>query len=196
MTESVSRTKQSKLDLLAAEIAASDITPQLADGATQLVMGVGNPDADVVFIGEAPGKKEDETGVPFVGASGRFLDEMLATAGLAREDVYITNIVKYRPPGNRDPTTAEKEAFLPYLQAQLEIIQPRVVMTLGRHAGGAFIDELVISKDHGVARDVIFGSMKLTVVPLYHPAAALYNGTMRPILLSDFAQAAQNIRLS
>ena len=113
------------------EIINNNVCPELAAQATQLVFGDGNPDAKIVFIGEAPGKKEDLEGVPFVGAAGKFLDEMLASINLKREDIYITNIVKYRPPNNRDPLPEEKKAFLPYLQAQLEIIQPKIVVTLG-----------------------------------------------------------------
>ena len=108
-------TKQQRLDELKAEIIAENICPELAAHATQLVMGDGNPDADIVFIGEAPGKQEDERGLPFVGAAGKFLNEMLAQAGMTRSDVYITNIVKYRPPNNRDPEPEEKRQFWPYL---------------------------------------------------------------------------------
>src|SRR6478609_8610105 len=127
----MSTTKQAKLDQIKADILKNNVCPDLAKTAKQLVMGDGNPDADIVFIGEAPGKNEDEQGIPFVGAAGKFLNEMLATIDLKREDIYITNIVKYRPPNNRDPLPDEKEAFLPYLQAQLEIIQPTIVVTLG-----------------------------------------------------------------
>lgn len=181
---------QKKLDLLQSEIESSGITPELKSQATQLVFGAGNPAADIVFIGEAPGKKEDEQGKPFVGASGRFLDEMLAAAGLNRDDVYITNIVKYRPPGNRDPLPAEKQVFWPYLLRQIEIIQPKVVITLGRHSGACFIPDLHISSDHGRARKVKHGDYEFLVIPLYHPAAALYNGGMRQILIDDFLTAA------
>jgi len=180
-----------KLSALAAEITENCVCQPLADQATQLVMGSGNSNAEIVFIGEAPGKKEDETGLPFVGASGRFLDEMLSSAGMHREDVYITNIVKYRPPKNRDPTVDEKREFWPYLMRQLEIINPRVVVTLGRHSGVAFIPDLVISRDHGQARTVQFGGREFLVIPLYHPAAALYNGSMRPTLIADFQRAAE-----
>ncbi len=124
---------------LAADIADSNICLKLAQTAKQLVMGDGNADADVVFIGEAPGKNEDEQGIPFVGAAGKFLDEMLAEAGLKRSDVYITNIVKYRPPNNRDPLPEEKEAFTPYLDKQLAIIEPKIVVTLGRHSMEHFL---------------------------------------------------------
>lgn len=179
-----------ELEALSHEIVASGVCGHLADTATQLVMGDGNPDADIVFIGEAPGKKEDEQGLPFVGASGRFLNEMLAAAGMNRNDVYITNIVKYRPPNNRDPSPEEKREFWPYLMRQLEIINPRVIITLGRHSGMCFIPELVISRDHGRARKVKYHEREFLVIPLYHPAAALYNGSMRQTLIDDFLIAA------
>lgn len=184
-----------RLDQLKSEIEASGITPGLASQATQLVFGDGNPNAEVLFIGEAPGKQEDLQGKPFVGASGRFLDEMLESIGLKRQDIYITNIVKYRPPNNRDPLPEEKRVFLPYLQEQLEIIQPKIIVTLGRHSGGCFVPDLHISKDHGKPKrlklqfhDDKTNNFAVVVLPLYHPAAALYNGGMRQMLLDDFSQ--------
>lgn len=183
--------KQTSLDELSKEILESGVCSHLAETATQLVMGDGSPDADIVFIGEAPGKQEDIQGKPFVGASGRFLNEMLAAAGLDRGDVYITNIVKYRPPNNRDPSREEKAEFWPYLMRQLEIINPRVIITLGRHSGTAFIPDLVISRDHGHARRVKYHQHEYLVIPLYHPAAALYNGGMRQTLIDDFLSAAR-----
>lgn len=182
--------KQAELDALAAEIIKAGICSELAAQATQLVMGDGNADADIVFIGEAPGKNEDLQGKPFVGAAGKFLDEMLAAAGLQRPDVYITNIVKYRPPNNRDPLPEEKRQFWPYLMRQLEIIQPKAVLTLGRHSGGGFIPDLRISQDHGRPRRVRLHELEFVVIPLYHPAAALYNGGMRQTLIDDFMRAA------
>jgi DNA polymerase len=194
--------KQLLLDALKARLEASGVTPELAAGAKQLVFGEGNPDADIVFIGEAPGKQEDLQGKSFVGASGKFLDEMLASIGMKRQDVYITNIVKYRPPDNRDPLPEEKKEFMPYLQQQLEIIEPKIVVTLGRHSGGCFIPDLHISTDHGKPKRIRVmkyeirdknektesgDTMELVIVPLYHPAAALYNGGMRQTLLEDFA---------
>ncbi|HEX7259739.1 MAG TPA: uracil-DNA glycosylase [Candidatus Saccharimonadia bacterium] len=176
-------TKQQKLDSLAQRIIERNITPNLASQATQLVMGEINPDADVVFIGEAPGAKEDQLGRPFVGAAGTFLDEMLHSINFQREDVYITNIVKYRPPGNRDPLPEEIAAFKPFLLEQLAIIQPHLVVFLGRHAMSVFLPELKISQVHGRA----FRRGKQVFMPLYHPAAALYNGGMRNALLEDFA---------
>ena len=180
---------------LETELQQADICPELRDSATQLVMGHGNPDADIVFVGEAPGKNEDLQGRPFVGASGRFLDEMLSSVGMNRDDIYITNIVKYRPPNNRDPAPEEKQAFWPYLMRQLEIIKPRVVITLGRHSGMGFIPDLVISRDHGKPRRVRFLEQEFLVIPLYHPAAALYNGSMRQVLIDDFLHAAELARI-
>lgn len=181
---------QHALAVLRQELLDRGVGKTLAEGATQLVMGDGRTDADIVFIGEAPGKQEDIQGLPFVGASGRFLNEMLAAADMKRSDVYITNIVKYRPPNNRDPLPEEKREFWPYLLRQLEIIQPKVVITLGRHSGAAFIPELQISRDHGRARKVIYHGQEFLVIPLYHPAAALYNGSMRQVLIDDFLTAA------
>lgn len=163
-----------------------NVCPELREGALQLVLGDGNADADIVFIGEAPGKVEDEQGLPFVGASGRFLNEMLDAAGLVRANVYITNIVKYRPPNNRDPLPEEKREFWPYLMRQLEVIQPKVVITLGRHSMECFIPDAKISQQHGKPRKVKWHDSEFLVIPLYHPAAALYNGSMRQTLIDDF----------
>jgi uracil-DNA glycosylase family 4 len=176
-------TKQTKLDDIQAQIIADKVTPELALSATQLVFGDGNPNAEVVFIGEAPGKNEDLQGKPFVGAAGQFLNDMLAMIDLKREDVYITNIVKYRPPDNRDPLPEEKQAFLPYLESQLEVIQPLIVVTLGRHSLNCFLPDLQISKVHGQPKRYK-GRIYL---PLFHPAAALYNGALRQTLIDDFA---------
>lgn len=184
---------QKKLDEIRERILKNGVTPELMKSATQLVFGDGNPAADIVFIGEAPGKNEDLQGKPFVGAAGKFLNEMLAGIGLERKDVYITNIVKYRPPNNRDPLPEEKKAFLPYLQAQLEAMQPKLVVTLGRHSMNCFLPDLQISKIHGEPKRIRI-SMKagddvltIVILPLFHPAAALYNGGMRQTLIDDFA---------
>lgn len=182
--------KSDALEQIRADILRENICSHLAETAKNLVMGQGNLDAEIVFIGEAPGRQEDEQGLPFVGASGRFLNDMLQAAGLERSDVYITNIVKYRPPNNRDPSQDEKKAFWPYLMRQLEVIQPKVIITLGRHSGAAFIPGLQISKDHGHAQKVKYHHSEFLIIPLYHPAAALYNGSMRQILIDDFLEAA------
>jgi DNA polymerase len=176
-------TNQKLLDELKARIEAADITPELKEYATQLVFADGNPTADIVFIGEAPGKNEDLQGKPFVGASGKFLSEMLEMIGLKREDIYITNIVKYRPPNNRDPLPEEKRVFLPFLQEQLDIIKPKLIVTLGRHSMDVLLPGLKISQVHGEPQRYK-GQVYL---PLFHPAAALYNGGMRQTLIDDFA---------
>jgi DNA polymerase len=178
--------KQVLLEQIKADILKNNICPDLAQQATNLVMGDGNIDADIVLIGEAPGKKEDESGLPFVGAAGKFLNEMLATIGMVRSDIFITNIVKYRPPNNRDPLPEEKRAFWPYLVRQLDVIQPKIVVTLGRHSMEYFLPNQKISMIHGQPKRITFGDTKLIIVPLYHPAAALYNGSMRNILIEDF----------
>ena len=174
--------KQDALNAIKQQILDNKITPELAATATQLVFGDGNPDADIVFIGEAPGKNEDLKGVPFVGAAGKFLDEMLGLINLKRQDIYITNIVKYRPPANRDPLSEEKSAFLPYLESQLEVIQPKLVVTLGRHSLNCFLPDLQIGQVHGQPKRY----KGLVYLPLFHPAAALYNGGMRQTLIDDF----------
>jgi len=186
--------KQAELDRLRQEIIVQNVCPELAAQATNLVMGDGNINADIVFIGEAPGKKEDESGLPFVGAAGKFLNTMLIQAGLERADVYITNIVKYRPPKNRDPSAKEKEAFLPFLLQQLAIIQPKVVITLGRHSMEYFLPNATIGEVHGQPRSVRVGEQELTIVPLYHPAAALYNGSLRQTLFDDFLRVPDIIK--
>lgn len=186
--------KQAELDKVKQAILDNKVCPELAAQATNLVMGDGNVNADIVFIGEAPGKNEDEQGLPFVGAAGKFLNEMLAQAGMDRSDVYITNIVKYRPPNNRDPLPEEKKAFWPYLLRQLQIIEPKVVITLGRHSMEYFLPGMFISKIHGQPKRIQFGDHKLVIVPLYHPAAALYNGSMRQTLIDDFVAVPEIIK--
>ncbi|HEX7963573.1 MAG TPA: uracil-DNA glycosylase [Candidatus Saccharimonadales bacterium] len=173
---------QKKLDQIAADIVELNVCPDLAKTAKHLVFGEGNPRAKIIFIGEAPGKREDETGQPFVGAAGKFLDELLAGIGLERSDTYITSILKYRPPKNRDPKPAEKAAFWPFLQAQLEVIQPHLIVTLGRHSLNCFLPEAKIGEVHGQPQqwDVY------TILPLYHPAAVLYNSGMRQTVVNDF----------
>jgi len=174
--------KEVQLEKIKQDILQQKVCPELAAGATQLVFGDGNADAELVFIGEAPGKNEDEQGLPFVGAAGKFLNEMLEAIGQKRADVYITNIVKYRPPENRDPYPDEKAAFLPFLRSQLQVIKPKIVVTLGRHSMECFLPGLQISSAHGQPKRYK-GQVYL---PLFHPAAALYNNAMRQTLIDDF----------
>jgi DNA polymerase len=183
--------KQSDLDQIKADIVNNNVCADLAKTATNLVFGDGNPDADMVFIGEAPGKNEDLQGLPFVGAAGKFLEEMLGRVNLKRSQVYITNIVKYRPPNNRDPLLEEKAEFLPYLIRQIEVIQPKLIITLGRHSMECFMPALQISQVHGQPKR-LKGQVFL---PLFHPAAALYNGAMRQILIDDFNKIPEILRI-
>lgn len=154
---------------------------------TQIVPGEGNPNADIMFIGEAPGVEEDKQGRPFVGAAGKFLNEMLKMVGLRREDVFITNILKCRPPGNRDPMPEEVEACWPWLLEQIKLIKPKLIVLLGRHAMERFLPNQKISKIHGQAmRRETPGIGRQVFYALYHPAAALYQGSLRETLIADF----------
>ncbi|MEA3399532.1 MAG: uracil-DNA glycosylase [Patescibacteria group bacterium] len=157
-------------------------TCRLKETATQAVFGDGNPESEIVFIGEAPGKNEDLQGKPFIGAAGKFLDKMLNNINKKREDVYITNIIKYRPPNNRDPEIEEKEACKEWLENELEIINPKLIVFLGRHSMNNFFPGEKISEIHGK----LLIRNKKHYMPLYHPAAALYNGSMRETLDIDF----------
>jgi len=186
--------KLDDLQKIADEIISNDICPELRAQATQLVFGEGDVDTNIMFVGEAPGKKEDEQGRPFVGAAGKFLNEMLGNIGIKRDDVYITNIVKYRPPDNRDPRPEEKQAFWPFLVRQLNVIQPKLVVTLGRHSMGYFLPNIKISEVHGELAQIKIGDRIQAVLPLFHPAAAMYNGGLRQTLISDFAKIPEIIK--
>lgn len=153
---------------------------------TKDVPGVGAENVELMFIGEAPGKAEDEQGEPFVGAAGKFLNEMLAEIGIERKDVFIGNVLKHRPPNNRDPLPNEIDACWPYLSKQIEIINPKLIIFLGRHALNRFFPTFSISQVHGQAFRKEFNAQKRTFLALYHPAAALYNGGMRETLKEDF----------
>ena len=161
-------------------------TCALKHTATQPVPGVGNPDADIVFIGEAPGRDEDKHGEPFIGRAGKLLSELLESINLSRDDVYITNTVKYRPPNNRDPLPREVDACRDWLSDELTLIEPLVVVLLGRHALARFIPEAKISDVHGTLLiKQIEGIPTDTFFALYHPAAALYNGSLKDVLKRD-----------
>lgn len=160
----------------------------LCDGRTQTVFGVGNPHARVMFIGEAPGKNEDLQGEPFVGAAGHYLNELLGCAGLRREDVFIANVLKCRPPGNRDPRPEEIQTCTPYLREQTRTIDPEVLVTLGK-----FSTQFVLKTQVGITR--LHGRVqragKFLVFPIFHPAAALYDGAKREALENDFVTLGQ-----
>jgi DNA polymerase len=171
------------LDEIAAQV--RDCTRcELYRSRTNGVPGNGNPNAEIMFIGEAPGWHEDKQGLPFVGAAGQFLNEMLASIGLTRDEVFVTNIVKSRPPGNRDPLPDEIAACSHYLDAQIATIQPKVIVTLGRFSMARWFPGERISRIHGQARR--FGSF--VVVPMYHPAAALHQASLRETVEADMAK--------
>lgn len=171
------------LEEIRAEVEACRRCP-LADGRTQVVFGVGNPQARVLIVGEAPGKNEDLQGEPFVGAAGKYLNELLSIAGLKREDVFIANVLKCRPPSNRDPRPEEIELCAPYLRAQTRSINPEFIVTLGN-----FATKFILKTDVGITRlrGTLQRAGRFKVFPIFHPAAALYDGKKREALENDFA---------
>lgn len=186
--------KQRALDALKAKI-ESDMTCPLKDAATHLVFGKGNPDGNIMFIGEAPGEQEDLQGLPFVGAAGKNLDALLHTTGLSIDDVYIANILKYRPPNNRNPQTDEIERHTPYLIEQIRIIRPKVIVTLGNFATRFFLacfktERMAhvdgITKLHGKVQYIEADGINVAVFPMYHPAAMLYKPQLREMINADF----------
>jgi DNA polymerase len=170
--------------------------PELAQTRTQVVFGAGNADADLMFVGEAPGAREDEQGVPFVGAAGKLLDQLLGEVGLRRTDVFICNVLKCRPPGNRDPQPAEIENCQEYLLRQVELIEPRVVCTLGNFSTKLLrADPTGISRLHGQAEIRVIGRRAVRLYPLFHPAAALYTRSLLETLRVDFARLPELLAL-
>ena len=176
------------MDNLAQEV-ISCTKCKLCKSRTHAVPGEGNVHTDIIFVGEAPGENEDKKGIPFCGASGNFLEKMLESINMKRGEVYITNIVKCRPPGNRDPSPIEISTCKDYLQRQISLISPVVICTLGRFSMNYFFPTFYISKVHGK----IFDFDKYKIVPMYHPAVALYNNSMKEILLNDFSVLKQFI---
>ena len=155
------------------------------------VLGEGHPHARIMFIGEAPGERENELRRPFVGAAGKFLDELLTSIGLKREDVYISNVVKFRPPNNRDPEPIEKEQCMPWLMLEIALVRPKVIVPLGRHSLGHFFPQKTITEAHGKPFKLTHSTdsgqaSDITIFPIYHPAAALHNGNLRSSLVNDF----------
>ncbi len=181
----------SSIDQIASEVLACTRCV-LADTRINAVPGDGSTNAAVMFIGEGPGKNEDEQGLPFVGRAGKLLDTLLDEVPLRRDDVFITNVVKCRPPSNRDPEPDEVAACLPYLEAQIELIDPRVIVTLGRHSMLRFYPQGKISNDHG--RIINIG--KRVLLPVYHPAAALRNPRLNETLRADMRRIPEAVRES
>lgn len=187
--------KQKTLDKLKEKMSRDETLP-LRKGATNLVFGEGNPDAKVMFIGEGPGYWEDQKGRPFVGNAGAFLNQLLHsiklerkegfTIGNRKDEVFITNVVNYRPPGNRDPLPEEIAAFSPYIDKMIEVIKPKVIVTLGRFSMAKFLPGVKISDVHGKLHTVVWKGREITIVPMYHPAAGLRNGEIKRRTVEDF----------
>ncbi|HBL52078.1 MAG TPA: uracil-DNA glycosylase [Candidatus Blackburnbacteria bacterium] len=177
--------KREELEKLKKEMQGDNSLP-LRAGATQLVFGEGNPNTKVYFIGEGPGFNEDRLGRPFVGQAGKLLDNLLQSINLKREDVYISNIVRFRPPENRDPLPEEIEAFRPYVDREIEIIDPKIIVTLGRFSMGKFLPNVKISQVHGKPRKISWHGREMVIIPMYHPAAALRAGAIMQQIREDF----------
>jgi uracil-DNA glycosylase len=170
--------------------------PQLAATRTTVVFGSGNADADLMFVGEAPGANEDQQGLPFVGAAGKLLDKLLSEIGMQRGDVFVANVLKCRPPGNRDPQPAEIDACQDYLLRQVELIRPRVICTLGNFSTKLLRgDPTGITRLHGRPEELTIGPRRVRLYPLFHPAAALYTPRMLATLREDFAGIPQVLGL-
>jgi DNA polymerase len=188
--------RREELKAVYAQARACQRCPELARTRTQVVFGAGNADADLMFVGEAPGAREDEQGIPFVGAAGKLLDELLAEVGLARADVFIGNVLRCRPPGNRDPLPVEIENCSEYLLRTVELIAPRVICTLGNFATKLLrADATGISRLHGQAEIRVIGARAVRLYPLFHPAAALYTRSLLDTLRADFARLPELLAL-
>ena len=177
--------KKEALETLRLEMEKDDLLP-LKKGATRLVFGVGNPDAAVLFIGEGPGYWEDQKGEPFVGNAGKFLDQLLHSIKLPRESVYITNVVHHRPPENRDPLPDEIAAYGKYLDKIIEIINPKIISTLGRFSMGKFLPGVYISAVHGKVHKTFWKEKEMIIIPMYHPAAGLRRTDIKNQTVRDF----------
>jgi uracil-DNA glycosylase family 4 len=174
--------------------ALDDDSLPLKEGATNLVFGEGNVEAEILFIGEGPGHWEDVKARPFVGNAGALLNQMLDNIEIERKDVFITNVIMYRPPDNRDPNEEEIEAFAPYIDGIVETISPKMVVTLGRFSMAKFIPNVMISNVHGKPRDIEWKGIEFIVLPMYHPAAALRNGDIKFKFKRDFEQIPQILK--
>jgi DNA polymerase len=186
--------KESELESVKQKI-LREMTCPLKDAARNLVFGKGNPNAPILFIGEAPGEKEDELGIPFVGSAGKELDKLLRSINLTLEEAYIANILKYRPPNNRDPSVEEIYRHTPYLIEQIKVIRPKIICTLGNYSTKFVLASFNvpgmkniggIATLHGKVHPITIDDMKFIVIPLYHPAAMLYNPRLRDTLAADF----------
>jgi len=200
----MSEVKEEKMRQIEEEVLALTSSPLYAyrtENNYFPVIGEGSHSADIMFVGEAPGRNEAKTGRPFCGAAGKILDELLASVNIPREDIYITNIVKDRPPQNRDPLPEEIASYGPFLDRQIEIIQPKVIATLGRYSMIYIMQKLgledrldTIGTLHGQAYPAQTSYGEVTILPLYHPASAIYNPSLKDILLKDFANLASYVK--
>ena len=177
--------KKENLKILRKEMENDNSLP-LRKGATNLVFGEGNPDTEMLFIGEGPGYWEDQKGIPFVGNAGTLLNKLLQSIKVNREDVFVTNVVCFRPPNNRDPLPEEINAFKPYIDKIIDIIDPRIIVTLGRFSMAKFIPNVFISSVHGSVNNIKWNDKDKVVIPMYHPAAALRNGNVMNMIKNDF----------
>jgi DNA polymerase len=188
--------RREELKAVYQQASACQKCPQLASTRTTVVFGSGNADADLMFVGEAPGANEDKQGLPFVGQAGRLLDTLLGEIGLTRGDVFVCNVLKCRPPGNRDPLPQEIDACQDYLFRQLELIEPNVVCTLGNFSTKLLRgDPTGITRLHGRAEERQLGPRLVRLYPIYHPAAALYTPAMLATLRADFERLPELLAL-
>jgi uracil-DNA glycosylase family 4 len=184
--------KFEELHKLKEEMEKDDTLP-LKKGATKLVFGSGNTNAEILCIGEGPGRNEDAEGLPFVGQAGKLLDKLFLLAGLERKQVFITNVVHHRPPENRDPLPEEISAYGKYLDKIIEIISPKVIVTLGRFSMAKFLPNVFISGVHGKEYKITWNGKEIIVIPMYHPAASLRNGNVLNMEKTDFLQLKEKL---
>jgi len=177
--------KKQKLEHLKQKVEGDPDLPFKAE-ATTLVFGEGPINPKVLFIGEAPGKNEDLTGRPFIGSAGKILEELINSIGLTRQDVYITSVIQYRPPKNRDPKPQEIAAFQPYVDKQIKLLNPKIIVTLGRFSLAKFLPNSKIAEQHGKPTQINWQGLYLTIIPMYHPAAIIYNQKLKQTLKDDF----------
>ncbi len=177
--------KKKKLEELRKRVEQDESLPFRSE-AHNLVFGEGSEHPKLLLLGEAPGKNEDLTGRPFVGSAGKILDQLIENIGLTRDDVYITSVLQYRPPKNRDPKPKEIALFQPYLDEQIKILNPQIIVTLGRFSLAKFLPTAKIAEVHGKPQKVLWEGKEITIIPMYHPAAIIYNQKLKQTLKDDF----------